>query len=112
MAWIIQNNELTNTDFVNAPSRPFHGDSPTIFWRINANINDGLPRIGLMISQVLLGAFADAKELEQVSIPQSVKYIGRYAFRNTKIRSATIASDCTYYSTSFPNGCVVNFYPD
>lgn len=24
----------------------------------------------------------------------------------------TIARDCTYYPTSFPDNCTVNFYPD
>lgn len=112
MAWIIQNNELTNTDFVSLPDRPFHGDSPYTFWRIDPNANEGMPYVGLMIERPLLGAFANARELKQVSIPKSVKYIGREAFANTKLTSVTIASDCIYYDTSFPKGCVVNFYPD
>lgn len=49
MAWIIQNNKLVNTSAVNIPSKPFIGDSPYTFWRIDANINNGKPYVGLMI---------------------------------------------------------------
>lgn len=58
----------------------------------------------------LIGAFANAIMLKKVSIPESVKRIGQYAFRNTALTSVTIASDCEYYPTSFPDGCVINFY--
>lgn len=57
-----------------------------------------------------VGAFANASELTQISIPQSVKYIGREAFRNTKLKNVRIASDCTYFDTSFPDGCNIAFY--
>jgi len=30
----------------------------------------------------------------------------------TSLTSVMIAQDCVYYPTSFPAGCVVNFYPD
>lgn len=56
------------------------------------------------------GAFANAKSLRYVRIPESVKKIGKTAFRNTALMSVTIARDCEYYPTSFPDGCVVNFY--
>ena len=49
MAWIIQNDELTNTDFLSTPDKPFRGDSPYTFWRVDENVNDGMPYIGLMI---------------------------------------------------------------
>ena len=57
-----------------------------------------------------MGAFANCVSLRNVSIPPSVKSIGRYAFYNTSLTSVTIASDCTYYSTSFPDGCTISFY--
>lgn len=78
---------------------------------LGEDFNNGYPLI-MQINKVLMGAFANAYELKKVSIPKSCKKIGRYAFRNTKLTSVTIASDCTYYDTSFPDGCVVNFYPD
>lgn len=58
------------------------------------------------------GAFKNATNLVKVRIPQSCSTIGRYAFEDTKLTKVTVASDCTYYNTSFPSGCVVNFYPD
>ena len=56
------------------------------------------------------GAFANAISLRYVRIPESVKKIGKYAFRNTALISVTIARDCEYYPTSFPDGCIINFY--
>jgi len=49
MAWIMQNNKPVNTDSVPVPNAPFHGDSPFTFWRINPNINNGRPYVGLML---------------------------------------------------------------
>lgn len=114
MGWIIQNNKLTNTDFVNLPSAPFH-DYPLMFWRINQDINNGMPYIPLMLDipeSAPNGAFENATYLKKVVIPKSCKSIGAKAFAGTLLTSVTIASDCTYSETSFPNGCVVNFYPD
>jgi hypothetical protein len=57
-----------------------------------------------------MGAFVNATNLRYVRIPETVKKIGEYAFRNTALISVTIARDCEYYPTSFPDGCVINFY--
>lgn len=113
--WIMQNGELTNTDFLSLPDKPFHGDSPYTMWRIDPNANDGMPYVPLMIGVPVLsqsGAFKDATNLVKVRIPQSCSTIGKHAFEGTQLTKVTIASDCTYYNTSFPDGCVVNFYPD
>lgn len=72
--------------------------------------NDGI-RNTKFIETDLLGTFANAKDLQGVSIPKSVKKIGRYSFANTQLKSVTIAKDCEYYDTSFPKGCKINFYP-
>ena len=88
----------------NAVESPY----PKGLWRIES----GEITTGLLPQADELGAFANAVNLMQVSIPRSCKKIGRYTFRNTQLSSVTIASDCDYYSTSFPAGCVVNFYPD
>ena len=108
MAWIIENDQLTNTDFIDMPPTPFVGDSSLSMWRIQG----GVLQTGLSIPCEALGAFANATQLKRVEIPRSVKSIGAEAFRNTLLTSVTIASDCTYSSTSFPEGCVINFYPD
>ena len=106
--WSIQGNQLTNSEFIDMPATPFVGDSPLSMWRIQ----DGILQTGLSIPCEALGAFANATQLKRVEIPRSVKSIGAEAFRNTLLTSVTIASDCTYSSTSFPEGCVINFYPD
>ena len=106
--WLIQNNQLTNSEFIDMPSKPFVGDSPLSMWRVQ----DGVLQTGLSLPCEALGAFANATQLKRVEIPRSVKTIGAEAFRNTLLTSVTIASDCTYSSTSFPEGCVINFYPD
>lgn len=67
-------------------------------------INSSLPDIPV------LGAFCNARNLTKIEIPATVKKIGRYAFTNTLLSEVTIASDCDYYDTSFPAGCVVRFY--
>ena len=56
------------------------------------------------------GAFNECPNLIYVKIPESVKSIGRYAFRDTNLKSVKIASDCTYYPTSVPIGCKIYFY--
>lgn len=83
---------------------------PSVFWEVN-QLGDDVVHAG-ELDYEKMGAFCHSTELSRISIPQTVKYIGEYAFRNTNLRSVTIASDCTYYNTSFPNGCAVNFYPD
>ena len=49
MAWVIQDNTLTNTDFIPLPDEPFVGDSPYTMWRIDPNVNGGMPFSPLMI---------------------------------------------------------------
>lgn len=61
---------------------------------------------------IRLGAFCNDTSLSVVSIPRSVKKIGRFAFKNTNLTNVTIARDCEYYPTSFPDGCAINFYSD
>ena len=54
MAWIMVGDQLTNTDFPTLPGKPFVGDSPYTFWRIDPNANDGMPYQGLMIGLPVL----------------------------------------------------------
>ena len=58
----------------------------------------------------LLGAFANAENLTEISIPPSVKKIGRYSFSGTQLTSVRIARDCEYFPTSFPDNCEIFFY--
>ena len=59
---------------------------------------------------LISGAFANDTSLAKVVIPQSVKFIGENAFRNTALSSVKISSDCVYSQESFPDGCKIEFY--
>ena len=108
--WIIVDGKLTSAYFEDAPSSPMKKPYPDALWRIDPTVNGGMPYNKLLPEPENLGAFAHAKNLRRASIPESVKYIGEYAFRGTALTSVTIASDCEYYRTSFPDGCVIKFY--
>jgi hypothetical protein len=109
--WYIDDNgELTHTDFPEVPDKAFQLPLPKSAWRTDNQYENGYPFNMLMPEVPAVGAFANASNLTQVSIPQSVKYIGREAFRNTKLKNVRIASDCTYFDTSFPDGCIINFH--
>ena len=54
------------------------------------------------------GAFCNNPNLTEVVLPASLSSIGRESFAWTGLTSVTIPNDtCAYYSTSFPEGCVV-----
>lgn len=82
---------------------------PYALFRCTHGINGDLPYHKLM-KLTMEGSFADATNLEEVKVPQSVKSIGPYAFYNTNITEVTISRDCVYFDTSFPPGCVIKFY--
>lgn len=108
--WYIDDSgELTHTNFPVIPERAFQLPLPKSVWR-NAEYNHEYLYSELMPEVPANGAFANASELTQISIPPSVKYIGEEAFKYTKLKSVTIASDCTYFDTSFPEGCEIKFY--
>ena len=54
--WLMENNRLTNEYFLATPPKPFVGDSPYTFWRINPNANNGRPYQGLMIGVPVLAS--------------------------------------------------------
>ncbi len=59
-----------------------------------------------------IGAFRAAAYLSNVVIPKSTKEIGEWAFADTRIASVRIAVDCSYFPTSFPDGCEIWHYTD
>lgn len=111
LSWHIGENGFpTNTEFIDTPEKAMDKPYPLAMWRIEDDINKKFPFNELLLNVDLLGTFANAKDLQEVSIPKSVKKIGKYSFKNTQLKSVTIAKDCEYYDTSFPKGCKINFY--
>lgn len=109
--WYIDDSgELTHTSFPEVPERAFQEPLPKSVWRTDNQYENGYPFNMLMPEIPDVGAFANAVNLKQINIPPSVKYIGSEAFKNTKLKNVRIASDCTYFDTSFPDGCTINFY--
>lgn len=54
------------------------------------------------------GAFSGVETLTEVYIPETVRRIGRYSFYGTSLTEVELPDECTYYSTSFPPGCIVH----
>ena len=50
MSWVIDNGQLTNTEFIELPLKPFMGDSPYTMWRIDDAYNSGKPFSPLFIA--------------------------------------------------------------
>ena len=90
----------------------FITDYPDILWRVDGTTNNGYIYSPLISSQTYLGAFLNIDSLRSVTIPKSCKQIGSTSFSGTGITTVTIASDCDYADSSFPEGCTVNFYPN
>lgn len=88
-------------NYIQAPYPPF-------WWYVE---NGRLKTPGLP-APAHTGAFYGCSQLATAHIPKSVKRIGEYAFAGTALTKVKIASDCTYYPTSFPDGCEIEFYPD
>ena len=107
--WSVENGVLTTAVLPPADTHEYiEYPFPMMIWYINEKnlfTHAGLPEIRNT------GAFMGCANLRAVSIPESVKYIGPYAFADTALTSVKIAADCTYCETSFPQGCTVNFYP-
>ena len=135
--WTVQNNKLTHSDLPAAISSIMSAPYPPFWWYVdsgkltNSNLPEAISNVmsppylpfwwyvdnGRLVNSnlpapVLRGAFANCKSLDTAHIPESCKSIGAYAFRNTALESVTIASDCTYSATSFPEDCEIEFYTD
>ena len=76
---------------------------PNIFYISTGN----KPSMDLYQDLPALGAFANATNLEEITIPETCESIGKESFLNTSLTAVTLPQNCTYYSTSFPPDCVV-----
>ena len=94
---------ITNTDrYLNVVKEPYPDG-------IFIQKKEQYPKLG-NLKPINDGAFCHASNLRAMKIPRSVKYIGETAFTHTTLTEVTIAADCVFYPTSFPEGCKINFY--
>lgn len=94
------------------PEKAFVKPFPYATWQVDPRYNNSYPFHFLQPDiPTNYGAFENS-DIERVKVPISVKTIGAYAFSNTKLRHVRIAADATISSTSVPEGCIVNRYPD
>lgn len=56
------------------------------------------------------GAFAGTTGITSITIPMSVKHLGRYTFYDSALQSITLSPLCEMYSSTLPVGCTVSFY--
>ncbi|MDE6520288.1 MAG: leucine-rich repeat domain-containing protein [Ruminococcus sp.] len=85
----------------NSVEKPF----PKSLWRIRDSLTHEL-----LPTYTPLGAFENAGKLQKITIPESVKKIGKFGFSGTALKVVKIASDCEYSESSFPENCTINFY--
>lgn len=107
--WRISENVITHELYPEIPENPVKKPYPKVLWRIENKVSD-LPYHELMPFETPAGAFMGAKNLEYARIPETVRKIGRYAFADTALKRVRISSECTYYETSFPSECTIEFY--
>jgi hypothetical protein len=103
--WVVKDGELTNGLIPKVSKKAFIHPMPNSLWYVNENniltnnlIPDNVPN---------LGAACNAKNLVEVKIPNSCKYIGEYAFNNTQLTHIEIPYGCKFYSTSFPKESII-----
>lgn len=106
----IRNGKLVTGFCPDREIKPISYPLPKAYWRISKYVNKGRLYHEMFKIVNTAGAFQDVSTLEKVSIPQSVKKIGEFAFAGTSLKKVRIASDCKYFPTSFPEDCVVEFY--
>ena len=106
--WYANDGNLTHDGLPEPISAIMSEPYPPFWWYVE---NGRLTHAGLP-EKILVGAFLGCSNLKTAKIPESVKNIGSHAFAGTALTKVKIASDCTYYPTSFPDGCEIEFYPE
>ena len=100
---------LTTDGYPIFKGKPYLESSPIINTDFYADGKNYLQMKNIRFS-LISGAFANSINLKKIVIPQSVKFIGENAFRNTSLSSVKISSDCVYSQESFPDDCKIEFY--
>ena len=113
--WYLDENNLIQNAMLNKYNAPTNWSMPypiSLWWYDNTTVDYNRLRELIVPEEPIIGAYSQCPNLVSVQIPRSVKKIGRYSFADTSLTQVTIARDCTYFSTSFPSGCQINFYDD
>ena len=100
---------LTTDGYPIFKGKPYLESSPIVNTDFYADGKNYLQMKNVRFS-LISGAFANSINLKKIVIPQSVKFIGENAFRNTALSSVKISSDCVYSQESFPESCNIQFY--
>lgn len=108
MAWVldlqamdIYTEDTVQGNIYNAFEPPY----PSDFWYVTDTPD--ITHEGAL-DVIPIGAFANCAFLTEIVLPESIRSIGPESFGDTGLTEVTIPNDiCTYYSTSFPTGCVV-----
>lgn len=108
----IANDELRTLDMPDDTPVLYETDYPDMIWRVNSEINNGNVFSPLIVDRLPMGAFYSATKFKNVIIPKSCLNIGPDTFSETQLKSVTISSNCNYSENSFPQDCVVHFYPN
>ena len=105
-SWYMNANDVITADII---PRPIDWAPPYPVGKWYLNDDDILTASG--IPEVLIdhqGAFAGLANLTKVIFPSTLQSIGRYSFRDTGLTEVTLPAECTYYSTTFPIGCLIH----
>lgn len=104
--WTVDGNSLTHADLPTPISSVMSEPYPPFWW----SVENGKLTLPNLPAPIVRGAFANCVSLDTAHIPHSCESIGVTAFRNTALTSVTISEECSYSSTSFPEGCEIEFY--
>lgn len=107
VVWYLDGNELTNEYLPSPVTGTLMQDPYPPFWWY---VEDERLQNRFLAEPSAQGAFYDCTQLKKVEIPETVKYIGEYAFANTALTTVKIARDCTFFPTSFPPRCIIQYY--
>lgn len=101
--WYVDNHKLCNSEL---PSKLSYAEPyPFSMWYLNTEV--GHLHDSAIPFPIIVDAFRNCTNLKNIKVSTSVKSIGKLSFENTAVTSVKLAGDCTYYSTTFPQDCVV-----
>ncbi|MBP5479793.1 MAG: leucine-rich repeat protein [Bacteroidaceae bacterium] len=103
--YVTTDNDITHDGALLNIHNAFQPPYPLSFWFVNEY---DVTHDGAITDIAAMGAFAYCEQLTFIVLPESLTSIGPEAFAESGLTEVTIPNNqCTYYSTSFPSGCVV-----